>query len=42
MVTQPNNNKRDFAAWTEMIPESEIRKLLHYKARFYFGGPRRK
>ena len=30
--------KYALAAWTEMIPESEIRRLLAYKARFFFGG----
>ncbi len=30
--------KYALAAWTEMIPESEIRRLLAFKARFFFGG----
>lgn len=27
-----------FSAWTELIPESEIRRLLKYKVRYYFAG----
>ena len=28
----------DFAAWTQFIPESEIRRLLKYNVPYYFGG----
>jgi 2-aminoadipate transaminase len=28
----------DFAAWTSLIPESEIRRLLKYNVPYYFGG----
>ncbi|MFX0168701.1 MAG: PLP-dependent aminotransferase family protein [Candidatus Hodarchaeota archaeon] len=28
----------DLAAWTQFIPESEIRRLLKYNVKFYFGG----
>ena len=28
----------DFAAWTSLIPESEIRRLLKYQVTYYFGG----
>ncbi|MFQ6125075.1 MAG: PLP-dependent aminotransferase family protein [Candidatus Heimdallarchaeota archaeon] len=34
---QPSR-KYTLAAWTEMIPESEIRRLLAFKVRFFFGG----
>ncbi len=27
-----------FAAWTHLIPESEIRRLLRYKVKYYFAG----
>jgi len=27
-----------FAAWTQLIPESEIRRLLRYKVKYYFAG----
>ncbi|MEX0567989.1 MAG: PLP-dependent aminotransferase family protein [Candidatus Njordarchaeota archaeon] len=27
-----------FAAWTKIIPESEIRRLLKFKVRYYFAG----
>lgn len=27
-----------FAAWTKIIPESEIRRLLRYKVKYYFAG----
>ncbi len=30
--------KRELAAWTQLIPESEIRKLLSYQVSYYFGG----
>ncbi len=28
----------DFATWTHLIPESEIRALLRYKVKYYFAG----
>lgn len=28
----------DFAAWTRLIPESEIRRLLRYNVKYYFAG----
>jgi len=28
----------DFATWTRLIPESEIRRLLRVKVRYYFAG----
>ena len=28
----------DFAAWTHLIPESEIRRLLRFEAKYYFAG----
>ena len=28
----------DFAAWTQFIPESEIRRLLRYNVPYYFAG----
>ncbi len=28
----------DFATWTRLVPESEIRRLLRVKARYYFAG----
>ena len=30
--------KFDFAPWTSLVPESEIRRLLKYRTKFYFGG----
>ncbi len=34
-----NNEERfDFAAWTELLPPSEIRILLEYKVKYNFGG----
>lgn len=28
----------EFAEWTKLIPESEIRRLLRYKVKYYFAG----
>lgn len=28
----------DFSTWTGFIPESEIRRLLRYQVKYYFGG----
>ncbi|HDD69344.1 MAG TPA: aminotransferase class I/II-fold pyridoxal phosphate-dependent enzyme, partial [Candidatus Korarchaeota archaeon] len=28
----------DFATWTQLVPESEIRRLLRFKVRYYFAG----
>ena len=34
-----NNEERfDFAAWTKLLPPSEIRALLEYKVKYNFGG----
>ena len=33
-----NEEKFDFAAWTKLLPPSEIRALLEYKVRYNFGG----
>lgn len=30
--------KVDFAAWTKLIPESEIRRLLKFRVKYYFAG----
>ncbi len=30
--------KVEFAAWTKLIPESEIRRLLKFKVKYYFAG----
>ena len=35
-MTPPYYDK--LAEWTEFIPESEIRKLLLYNVKYYFGG----
>lgn len=33
-----NNESFDFAAWTKLLPPSEIRALLEYKVKYNFGG----
>jgi 2-aminoadipate transaminase len=33
-----NNERFDFAAWTKLLPPSEIRQLLEYKVKYNFGG----
>jgi len=33
-----NNERFDFAAWTKLLPPSEIRALLEYKVKYNFGG----
>jgi len=39
LESQPNDSRKiELAAWTQMIPESEIRKLLAYSVKYYFGG----
>ena len=38
IVTEVHEFGFKFAAWTKLIPESEIRRLLRYKVRFYFAG----
>ncbi len=30
--------KVEFAAWTKLVPESEIRRLLKFRAKYYFAG----
>jgi 2-aminoadipate transaminase len=32
------NDRYDFAAWTKLLPPSEIRALLEYKVKYNFGG----
>ncbi len=32
------NERFDFAAWTKLLPPSEIRALLEYKTKYNFGG----
>ena len=32
------NERFDFAAWTKLLPPSEIRALLEYKVKYNFGG----
>ncbi|NPD88591.1 MAG: PLP-dependent aminotransferase family protein [Asgard group archaeon] len=34
----PKNLEISFADWVEKIPESEIRRLLRYSPKYYFGG----
>ncbi|HUT81430.1 MAG TPA: PLP-dependent aminotransferase family protein [Candidatus Bathyarchaeia archaeon] len=33
-----NTGRFDFAAWTKLLPPSEIRALLSYKVKYNFGG----
>ncbi|HUU78989.1 MAG TPA: PLP-dependent aminotransferase family protein [candidate division Zixibacteria bacterium] len=33
-----NNSRFDFAAWTKLLPPSEIRALLAYNTKYNFGG----
>ncbi|NHJ04471.1 MAG: PLP-dependent aminotransferase family protein [Candidatus Heimdallarchaeota archaeon] len=33
-----NNSRFDFAAWTKLLPPSEIRALLAYSTKYNFGG----
>ena len=33
-----NNESFDFAAWTKLLPPSQIRALLEYKVKYNFGG----
>ncbi|MFQ5980988.1 MAG: PLP-dependent aminotransferase family protein [Candidatus Heimdallarchaeota archaeon] len=33
-----NERPNPFAGWTNFIPESEIRRLLQYNVRYYYGG----
>ncbi len=35
---KPLSKAFDFATWTQLIPESEIRRLLRYNVRYYFAG----
>ncbi|MCS7103678.1 MAG: aminotransferase class I/II-fold pyridoxal phosphate-dependent enzyme, partial [Candidatus Korarchaeum sp.] len=32
------SSRVDLAEWTKLIPESEIRRLLRYKVKYYFAG----
>ncbi len=32
------NNESILAEWTHRIPEGEIRRLLKYQVKYYFGG----
>ncbi|MHA2232544.1 MAG: hypothetical protein ACXAB4_08625, partial [Candidatus Hodarchaeales archaeon] len=40
MLNDNGRNERPspFAGWTNFIPESEIRRLLQYNVRYYYGG----
>ncbi len=38
IVTEVHEFGFKFAAWTKLIPESEIRRLLRFKVRYYFAG----
>ncbi|MFX0117089.1 MAG: hypothetical protein ACFFB3_21255, partial [Candidatus Hodarchaeota archaeon] len=33
-----NERPNPFAGWTNFIPESEIRRLLQYNVKYYYGG----
>lgn len=37
-VSMTEKPRFDFAPWTELVQESEIRRLLKYRVKFYFGG----
>ena len=37
-MVKPLSKAFDFATWTQLVPESEIRRLLRFKVRYYFAG----
>jgi len=37
-LVKPLSRAFDFATWTQLVPESEIRRLLRFKVRYYFAG----
>ena len=38
MGRAPNGTGYELSAWTDIIPESEIRRLLRYNVKYYFAG----
>lgn len=37
-MVKPLSKAFDFATWTQLVPESEIRRLLRFKVKYYFAG----
>jgi len=37
-LVKPLPRAFDFATWTQLVPESEIRRLLRFKVKYYFAG----